>query len=35
LKHGLYTANSIAERREFSALLRDMKGLVEKVDSAD
>ena len=31
-KHGRYTAEAIAERREFAALLRDMKGLVEVVD---
>ena len=32
LKHGRYTAEAIAERRELMALLRDMKGLVEQVD---
>ena len=31
LKHGRYTAEAIAERRDL-ALLRDMKGLVEQVD---
>ena len=31
-KHGRYTAEAIAERRELMALLRDMKGLVEQVD---
>ena len=30
LKHGRYTAEAIAERRELMALLRDMKGLVEQ-----
>ena len=33
LKHGRYTAEAIAERRELMALLRDMKGLVEQVES--
>ena len=28
LKHGRYTAEAIAEQREFAALVRDMKGLV-------
>jgi hypothetical protein len=32
LKHGRYSAEAIAERRAFAALLRDMKGLVEQVD---
>ncbi len=32
LKHGRYTAEAIAERRELAALLRAMKGLVEQVD---
>jgi hypothetical protein len=32
LRHGRYTAEAIAERREFAALLRDMKGLVRMVD---
>ena len=32
LKHGHYTAEATAERREFAALLRDMKGLVEQVE---
>jgi hypothetical protein len=30
LRHGRYTAEAIAERRKFAALLRDMKGLVEQ-----
>jgi hypothetical protein len=32
LKHGRYTAEAIAERRELMALLRGMKGLAEHVD---
>lgn len=32
LKHGLYTANAIAERRELVALLRSMRGVIEEVD---
>ena len=32
LRHGRYTAEAIAERRAFAALLRDMNGLVEQVD---
>jgi hypothetical protein len=28
LKHGRYTAEAIAEQREFAAIVRDMKGLV-------
>jgi hypothetical protein len=31
-KHGHYTADAIAERRQFAALLRDVKGLVEQVE---
>ncbi len=31
-KHGLYTADAIAERRKLSALIRSMRGLVEEVD---
>ncbi|MEO1473907.1 MAG: hypothetical protein AAFS03_08200 [Pseudomonadota bacterium] len=30
-KHGHYTADAIAERRELAALLRVMRGLVEEV----
>jgi hypothetical protein len=30
LKHGRFTAEAVAERREFAALLREMKGLVER-----
>jgi hypothetical protein len=33
LKHGRYTAEAIAERRQLKALLRRMKGLVERVHS--
>jgi len=32
-KHGRYTAKAIAERREFAALLRDVKALVKQVES--
>jgi hypothetical protein len=35
LRHGRYTAEAIADRRELMALLRDMKGLVEQVDGED
>ena len=29
-KHGLYTAEAIAERRTIAALVRAMKGLIEE-----
>jgi hypothetical protein len=32
LKHGRYTAEAIAERKDLMALLRDMKGLIQQVD---
>jgi len=32
LKHGRYTAETIANRREIAALVRERKGLVEMVD---
>jgi len=32
-KHGRNTAKAVAERRKLAALLRDMKGLVEQVES--
>jgi uncharacterized protein YjcR len=35
LKHGVFTAESIAERREIAALLRGIKGLVEQMDRQD
>jgi hypothetical protein len=35
LKHGRYTAESIAERRKLMALLRDMKGLIERMDGEE
>jgi hypothetical protein len=35
LKHGRYTAEAIAERRELMALLRDMKGHVGQVDGEE
>ena len=31
-KHGLYSTEAVAERRELSALLRSMRGLVEEVE---
>lgn len=34
-KHGVYTADAIAERRELAALIRSMRGLVEDVDGQD
>jgi hypothetical protein len=32
-KHGRNTAMAVAERREFAALLRDMKALAEQVEN--
>jgi hypothetical protein len=32
LRHGRYSAEAIAERRELGALLRDMKALAERVE---
>jgi hypothetical protein len=32
LRHGHYTAQAIAERRELGTLLRDMKALSEQVE---
>jgi hypothetical protein len=32
LKHGRYTADAIAERRELAALIRSMRGVIEEVD---
>ena len=32
LRHGRYSAEAIAERRELGALLRDMTALVEQVE---
>src|SRR5437868_2336070 len=32
-KHGRNTAKAVAERREFAALLRDMKALAEQVEN--
>jgi hypothetical protein len=32
LKHGRYSADVMAERRELGALLRDMKGLAGQVE---
>jgi hypothetical protein len=34
-KHGRYTAEAIAERRELMALVRDMKGLIDEVDGIE
>ncbi|MFH0253670.1 HGGxSTG domain-containing protein [Roseovarius aquimarinus] len=31
-KHGLYTADAIAERREVAQLLRSMRGLIKEAD---
>src|SRR5690606_2932983 len=31
-KHGLYTADAVAERRELAALLQSMRGVIEEVD---
>jgi hypothetical protein len=31
-KHGLYTAEAIAERRELAALIRSMRGVIEEVE---
>jgi len=31
-KHGYYTADAIAERRELATLIRSMRGLIEEVD---
>ena len=31
-KHGLYTAEHIAERRHFAELLREMKGFIDELD---
>ena len=35
LKHGRYSVEATAERRELMALVRDMKGLVEQVDGEE
>ncbi|MEH6739869.1 MAG: hypothetical protein V7695_15170 [Sulfitobacter sp.] len=32
LKHGCYTAEAIAERKELTALIRSMRGLIETFD---
>ena len=34
-KHGLYTGDAIAERRELAAFLRKMRGFIEEVDGKD
>ena len=34
-KHGLYTADAIAERRELAALIRSMRGLSMDIQSYD
>lgn len=31
-RHGVYTADAVAERRELAALLRSMRGVIEKVE---
>src|SRR6516165_9937870 len=33
LKHGRFTAEAIAERRMFAALVRDMKGVVKQIEN--
>jgi hypothetical protein len=33
LRHGRYSAEATAERRELGALLRDMKALAEQIES--
>ena len=35
VKHGRYTAEAVAERRELMALVRGMKGLVGQVDDEE
>jgi hypothetical protein len=35
LKHGLYTTEAIARRRDLTALLRTMRGLAQVVDGQD
>lgn len=35
LRHGRYAAGALAERREISALLRAVKGLVQKVEDEE
>lgn len=35
LTHGRYTAEHIAERRQFAALLLEMKGLVEQMEGEE
>ena len=35
LRHGRYTAEAMAERRELGALLRDMKGLAGQVEDEE
>lgn len=35
LKHGLFTAQAIAERRELKTLIRGMRELIEEVDGAE
>ena len=34
-KHGLYTAEARADRRELAALIRSMRGMMEEVDGQD
>jgi hypothetical protein len=35
LRHGHYTAEAIAQRRQFAALMRDAKALVERIEDND
>jgi hypothetical protein len=34
LKHGHYTAEAIAQRRQFAALMRHAKALVERIEDS-
>ena len=34
-RHGRYTAEHIAERRHFAALLREMKGFIDELDGKE
>jgi hypothetical protein len=35
LRHGRYTAEAIAERRELMALMRGIKGVIEQVEGEE
>jgi hypothetical protein len=34
-KHGFYSAEAIANRRETAALIREMKGFIERVEELE